>query len=139
MKPHRHARVAALAALLAAPTLAHAAEPGSAVSLLQVLPGLGAVLLLIAGCAWMARRAGLGGGRGGGNPAIRFISSQSLGARERVVIVEVNGQWLVLGVAPGRVNTLSQMPKPAAPETAVPDPLAKPAFAAWLEKALSKK
>ena len=129
-----------IVALLAAPALACAAEPGSAVSLLQVLPGLGAVLLLIAGCAWLARRAGLGGGRGGGNPAIRFVSSQSLGAREKVVIVEVNNQWLVLGVAPGRVNTLSQMPKPeaSAAPTAAPT-MAKPPFAVWLEKALSKK
>ena len=132
-------------ALLAAPAPACAAEPGSAVSLLQVLPGLGAVLLLIAGCAWLARRAGLGGGRVGGNPAIRFVSSQSLGAREKVVIVEVNNQWLVLGVAPGRVNTLSQMPKPesaaaVAPNAAVAAPtIAKPPFTVWLEKALSKK
>ena len=135
---------AVAAALLAAPGLAHAAEPGSAVSLLQVLPGLGAVLLLIAACAWVAKRAGLGGGRVGGNPAIRFISSQSLGAREKVVIVEVNGQWLVLGVAPGRVSTLSQMPKPESPaaspvSAATPDAPVKPAFAVWLEKALSKK
>jgi flagellar protein FliO/FliZ len=134
MRLHRHL----IATLLATPALAYAAEPGSAVSLLQVLPGLGAVLLLIAACAWVAKRAGLGGGgRVGGNPAIRFVSSQSLGAREKVVILEVNGQWLVLGVAPGRVSTL---PKPdAAAPSATPDAPVKPAFAVWLEKALSKK
>jgi len=127
-------------ALLPLCGIAQAAEPGSPGSMLQVLPGLGLVLVLIAVCAWVAKRIGLG--RIAGGQAIKFVASQSVGARERVVIVEVNQQWLVLGVAPGRVSTLSQMDKP---ETPAESPIgganqfAKPPFAAWLEKALSKK
>jgi len=37
-----------------------------------------------------------------------------LGQRERVVIVEVAGTWLVLGVAPGQVSKLHELPAPAA-------------------------
>ena len=139
MKPRATFRVAFGTSLMALHAAAHAAEPGSAGSMFQVLPGLALVLALIAACAWVAKR--IGPGRIGGQQAIKFISSQSLGAREKVVIVEVNNQWLVLGVAPGRVNTLSQMAKPeslAAPAGASTD-TAKPPFAVWLEKALSRK
>jgi len=127
-------------ALLPLCGIAQAAEPGSAGSMLQVLPGLGVVLGLIAVCAWVAKR--IGPGRIAGGQAIKFIASQSLGSRERVVIVEINQQWLVLGVAPGRVSSLGQMDKPetaAQPPAGSPNQLAKPPFAAWLEKALSKK
>ena len=127
-------------ALLACAAGAQAAEPGSAGSMFQVVPGLALVLGLIAACAWVAKRIGPGRIAGGGQ-AIKFVASQSLGAREKVVIVEVNQQWLVLGVSPGRVNTLSQMAKPE--QAAAPAPesssAAKPPFAVWLEKALSKK
>jgi flagellar protein FliO/FliZ len=133
-------RAAPAFALLPLCGTAQAAEPGSAGSMLQVVPGLAVVLALIALCAWVAKR--IGPGRIAGGQAIRFVASQSVGSRERVVIVEVNQQWLVLGVAAGSVTTLSQMDKP---ETVSEAPaggasqFAKPPFAAWLEKALSKK
>jgi flagellar protein FliO/FliZ len=128
-----------LAAAISCP-VAQAAEPGSPGSLFQVVPGLLFVLALIAACAWVARR--IGPVRAGNGAAIKFVSSQSVGGRDRVVIVEVNNQWLVLGVSPGRVNTLSQMAKP---ESVAPEAVsstasgAKPPFAAWLEKAMGKK
>jgi len=124
-------------------TAAQAAEPGSPGSLFQVVPGLLFVLALIAACAWVAKR--VGPVRAGNNAAIKFVSSQSVGGRDRVVIVEVNNQWLVLGVSPGRVNTLSQMAKPeqaleaASSGTVSTSSAAKPPFAAWLEKAMGKK
>ena len=137
-------------ALLSLTASAQAAEPGSAGSLFQVVPGLALVLGLIAACAWVAKR--IGPGRVGGHQAIKFIASQSLGSRDRVVIVEVNQQWLVLGVSPGRVNTLSQMARPDSAFTAssttessiagngdAAQAHLKPPFAAWLEKALNKK
>ena len=132
-------RVALAAALLGLHTAAQAADPGSAGSMLQVLPGLALVLALIGGCAWVAKR--IGPGRIAGGQAIKFVASQSLGARERVVIVEINQQWLVLGVAPGQVSTLSQMARPDLPAagSAGTDNIARPPFAAWLEKALNKK
>lgn len=132
-------RAAATVASFTVAGAAHAAEPGSAGSMMQVVPGLALVLGLIAACAWVAKR--IGPNRIAGGQAIRFVASQSLGSRDKVVIVEVNQQWLVLGVSPGRINTLSQMDKPASTETPVTgnEQIAKPPFAAWLEKALSKK
>lgn len=98
------------------PILAHAADavaPAPAVSaagsLLQVFIGLVAVLLLIAATAWVAKRFGVT--RGGASNVLNVISSASVGARERVVVVEVGESWLVVGVAPGSVNALMTLPR----------------------------
>mgnify|MGYP000383068744 CR=1 FL=1 len=48
----------------------------------------------------------LGSGTG---QSMRVVSAISVGTRERVVLVQVGEQQLVLGVAPGRVNLLQQI------------------------------
>jgi len=66
------------------------------------------------------------------------VGERAVGTRERVVLVEVAGQWLVLGVAPGQVRTLANLPRPdnLPPEAPAPSPV--PPFAGWLERALKK-
>ncbi len=81
----------------------------SAGSLLQVFIGLVAVLLLIFGTAWVAKRLGVT--RGGSSNLLHVVSSASVGARERVVVVEIGDNWLVVGVAAGSVNALMTLPK----------------------------
>src|SRR3954469_23409968 len=78
-------------------------------SFLQMIAGLSAVLGAIAGAAWLARRCGFNAARPGS--VVRLVSSQSLGPRERVVVVEIGDQWLVLGVSAGQVSRLSRMPR----------------------------
>ncbi len=98
------------AVLLAVPATAHAAGEtagygGLALSLLGVL----AVFVAL---AWLARRfLPAAGARG----SLRMVASLSVGARERVVVVELAEEWLVLGVGGGRVNLLARMPAGAAP------------------------
>jgi flagellar protein FliO/FliZ len=105
-------------ALPGLPALAHAADAAVAAqapavstagSLLQVFIGLVAVLLLIAATAWVAKRLGVT--RGSSSGLLHVVSSIPVGARERVVVVEVGESWLVVGVAPGSVNTLMTLPK----------------------------
>ena len=93
----------------AADTQAAAPAVSTAGSLLQVFIGLVAVLLLIAATAWVAKRLGVT--RGGASGLLQVVSSASVGARERVVVVEVGDSWLVVGVAPGSVNALMTLPK----------------------------
>lgn len=98
--------------LLGLPALAQAADApavSAAGSLLQVFIGLVAVLLLIAATAWVGKRFGIA--RGGSSGLLQVIGSASVGARERVVVVEVGESWLVVGVAPGSVNALATLPK----------------------------
>ena len=94
----------------AAPVLP--ADPVSGSGLLQMGFGLFVVLALILALAWMMRR--LGGVQGGANSALRILGGLSLGTRERVVLVQVGEQQVLLGVAPGRVQTLHVLEQPIA-------------------------
>ena len=126
------------------PVLAHAANtvaaaPAPAVSaagsLLQVFIGLVAVLLLIAATAWVAKRFGVT--RSGASNVLQVISSASVGARERVVVVEVGESWLVVGVAPGSVNALMTLPRGEIQPQAAPTLNAS--FAAGLQQLIEKR
>jgi len=129
----------AACALLSLPALATGtpAEPAisAAGSLLQVFIGLVAVLLLIAGTAWVAKRLGVT--QGGASSLLRVVSSASVGTRERVVVVEVGESWLVVGVAPGSVNALMTLPKGEI-QSAV-SPSLNSSFAARLHQMIEKR
>jgi flagellar protein FliO/FliZ len=94
------------------------------------------VLAVIGGIAWLMKRmAPRGYGSGG---VLRVVAGTAVGQRERVVVVEVGGSWLVVGVAPGSVNLLQQMPRaelPAAATTTLPST----AFAVWLKQVMEKR
>jgi flagellar protein FliO/FliZ len=111
---------------------AETASPPPGPDLLPTTLGLALVLALIFGAAWLVRRIGLLGR--GGSGLLRVVASQAVGQRERVVVLEVGEQWLVLGVAPGRVNALQTLPRGTTPEIAA----ALPTFAALLARATGK-
>lgn len=101
--------------------------------------GLIVVIALIFACSALLKRFGPYKKRGG--RSLDIIASQSLGPRERVVVVEVEDTWLVLGVAPNSVNTLHTMPAgereepPARPGSATANPSFGEAFAENLRRA----
>ena len=70
----------------------------------QLVIGLFIVLLCILALAWLARRFNRLQSTPDGS--LRLLGGLSMGARERVVLVQVGSQQLLLGVAPGRINTL---------------------------------
>ncbi|WP_454765952.1 flagellar biosynthetic protein FliO [Cupriavidus campinensis] len=78
-------------------------------SLAQAGLGLFAVIALILGMAWVARRVGLVR-HGTGGAAMKVVGSLMLGARQKVVMVEVGDTWLVLGVSAGEIRPLHTMP-----------------------------
>jgi flagellar protein FliO/FliZ len=130
---------AAQSAQNAAPQSAATASAGS---FFQVLLGLVVVLGLLAAIAWLLKRVNLS--RITGAAPVKIVGGVSVGARERVVVVEVAGQWIVVGVAPGQVNALSTMARPEhlpAAEQALAAPPAQPgdSFAAWLKQKLDKR
>ncbi len=119
--------------------------------MLQVTFGLLLVLGMIVGLAWAVAR--LGRLRPTSNATVRVIAAASVGPRERVAVVEVAGQWLVLGGAPGSVNLVDRtLPQAAGARDVASmhaDTLAAsaaaatlpplPPFAAWLQRALRRK
>jgi flagellar protein FliO/FliZ len=82
-------------------------------SLLQLILGLAAVLVLIFGGAWFLKRYGRVSGLIGSG-AVRVLGAVSLGARERAVLLQVGARQLLVGVAPGRVQTLYVLDEPIA-------------------------
>ncbi|PHR65567.1 MAG: flagellar biosynthetic protein FliO [Idiomarina sp.] len=92
------------------------------------------VLILIIGiillCAWLFRK--LNGTSLGHSKLLNVVGSVAVGQRERVVIVEINDTWLVLGVAAGNVTKLHDMPAQERPEPQLNS------FAARLQQALNK-
>ncbi len=114
--------------------------PSASAGLLQVLLSLGLVLgLLWLTLSWLRRLQQ--GGRSGQGAALKIVASTAVGTRERVVVLEVGEQWLVVGVAPGRVNGIATLTKPEAssntPAT-TPTPEANKDFAAWLKHIMER-
>ena len=90
------------ALLLLTPASAMAAPSALAASG-QMLVSLLLVMGLIGGLFVVLKRLQV---RGGASGAIRVLAAQSVGTRERAVLVEVAGRQVLIGVAPGRVQTL---------------------------------
>lgn len=103
---------APLAALLAGTVAAAPAEnasrlvesPLSADSLIDTALGLLIVLGVMLALAWLVKRYAQLPGLGKGQ--VQILGGVSLGARERAVLLTVEGRRLLVGVAPGRVQTL---------------------------------
>lgn len=125
-------------------SIASAAEPavqpsvpasgdGVAAQLMQLMLGLLLVIGLIFLLAWLVRRMQQVVPRGG--QVIQLLASQSLGTRERLLLVEVGGEQILLGLTPGSITALHVLSKPVSTATAQP---ATPEFAQRLMELLGK-
>lgn len=96
---------------------ATATEP--AMPVLSTLVSLFVVLAAIAAAAFLVKR--LGRGNAGETRLMRVVSQLPLGTREKISIVELDDQWLVLGVTAQQITLLAQT---ARKEGATPAPQA---------------
>ncbi|SFL65589.1 flagellar biosynthetic protein FliO [Rugamonas rubra] len=114
-------------------------SPSSAGSLLQTTLALAFVLALLVGLAWLLKR--YGPKSMGSSSAVRLVGSLSVGTRERILVVEVGEQWIVVGASPGRMNALATMPRQQQEEIADhPQPgLAGANFAEWFKQTIEKR
>jgi flagellar protein FliO/FliZ len=106
------ALTASAAEPFAAPRAADPVTVSPAGGLLQVTLSLLLVLAAVFAAAWAVRRL-----RGFGRlapGAIEIVADVALGQKERAVLVQVGKQQILLGVAPGRVNTLHVLAEPVA-------------------------
>jgi len=93
------------------------ATPGvvGAAPIAQVVVVLVLLVGLILGLAWLLRR--FGGARFGGEGPVRVLGGVSLGQRERAMLLQVGETQLLVGVAPGRVQTLYILQEPVTLDT----------------------
>ena len=87
-----------------------------------------AVVAVILLCSWLLRR--IGPARHWQGQSLQVVGSTLLGPRERVVIVEVQGTWLVLGVTASQISQLHALPAPSEE----PTPPAPPGAAGVAER-----
>ena len=109
-----------------------APDPFSWVELLKVLGGLFLVIALMVAALWALRRAQPGFAAGGQN--FHVLATLSLGPRERLLLIQVGGQQLLLGAGPQGVRTLHVLPEPltfSTPEAA--------GFPEWLRKVMERR
>lgn len=98
-------------------------------SMLQITFSLLLVLVAIAAVAWLLKRMNIAQ-QGTGN-LLKVIGSVAIGQRERVVLLEVEDTWLLVGVGPNQIRTLHTLPK-SAENQSVQQPVADNKFAQLL-------
>jgi flagellar protein FliO/FliZ len=92
----------------AQPTLPTPAPgPVGAGQLVQIILALGLVLALVVALGWGAQRLRLTKGNTGRH--IKIVDTLALGARERLMLVEVDGERVLIGIASGRLERLHAM------------------------------
>ncbi|WP_053133258.1 flagellar biosynthetic protein FliO [Pseudomonas sp. MIACH] len=131
--------------LVALPLHAWAAEPvaqavvaapagtGLGGQLTQLVLGLLLVVGLIFVLAWLLRRVQQVGP--GNAQVIEMIGSRALGPRDRLVLVQVGEEQILLGLTPGRITPLHVLKTPVNVDQSKP---ATPEFAQRLMELLGK-
>ena len=118
---------------MAAETTASMSSAGMGAQLSKLLLGLLLVIGLIFLLAWLLRRVQQLNPRGA--QVIKIISTQALGPRDRLVLVQVGGEQILLGLSAGRITPLHVLEEPVHLPDAEP---ATPEFAQRLMELLGK-
>jgi flagellar protein FliO/FliZ len=117
--------------------------PTAGGSLLQTTLSLIVVLAVLVGLAWVLKRYGPKTVTGSAN--VKLVGALSVGARERILVVEVGEQWIVVGASPGRMNALATMPRqeaefgPPSPAAGSGHVLPSANFAEWFKQTIEKR
>ncbi len=104
-------------ALLSAPVLAQETEknvpgvdPMSSGYLLKLTLGLVGIVVLIFVLAWLMKKMQLT--QFTQNGLIQIVSAISVGHRDRIALIQVGEEQVLIGLTPGRIHTLHTMKSP---------------------------
>ncbi|WDY60578.1 flagellar biosynthetic protein FliO [Pseudomonas sp. PSKL.D1] len=119
----------------ASPQAAQAAPPGSlGGQLAQMVFGLLLVVGLIFFLAWLLRR--MQGSAPKGGQVIEIVGSRAIGPRDRLLLVQVGKEQVLIGHTPGSIETLHVMAEPV--EVPASARQATPEFAQRLMELMGK-
>lgn len=116
----KHGYLALGALLISGQAMAQAADRGALAGdeiwqpVLRMGLSLIVVLAVLAGCAWAAKRLRRGGAFQGG--LIQITGGLSLGGRDKVVLLRVGGDELLVGVSPSGMRLLHVLNRKAEPK-----------------------
>ncbi len=102
--------------------------------LLQLVLGLMLVIGLIFLLAWLVRRIQQSLPVKSSNQVISLLASQALGPRDRLLLVQVGKEQILLGLTPGTITPLHVLQEPV--DISAPEGNMTSAFAQRLAKAL---
>ncbi|MES2049003.1 MAG: flagellar biosynthetic protein FliO [Pseudomonadota bacterium] len=126
--------------LLALPATTASAETAAispATGLLQIFLGLIAVLTLMGVAAWFFKK--IGPVNTGNKIPVKIVGGVSVGNRERIMVVEVADQWIVVGVTANQINTLSTMPRQEKLVEEQQSSTPENQFSTWLKRTMAKR
>lgn len=69
---------------------------------------------------------------------IKVIGALNLGKNQRLVVIEVGDEWIVLGATPQHISTITKMPRQEADNAGIVDGASNANFPAWMQGALQK-
>ncbi|WP_144395183.1 flagellar biosynthetic protein FliO [Pleionea sediminis] len=111
--------------------------PSLASSVVSVFIALVFIIIIIIACAWVLRRMGGAGFQKSAD--IKVCASHMLGAKERLVIIKVDGKHILLGVTPSSINKIEELSENCIEETSS-DPISfQSAFSSQVKKMLGKR
>ncbi|MEN9867567.1 MAG: hypothetical protein RL748_3157 [Pseudomonadota bacterium] len=121
-------------ALISAST-AVANPPATGIAnLLQVISALILVVVIMLALAWALKN--FGPKRLMGRVPVQVVGGVNLGGRERVLVIEVADQWIVIGTTPNQITTLATLPAQSLTNQEMQP--GKP-FSDWLKQIMEKK
>ena len=93
-------------------------NPMSSSYLIQLILGLVVVILCVVALAWFAKK--MNKFNSSSDESIKIISAISMGTREKVVLLQVGEEQLLVGVSPGNINKLHTLNTPVISTNANP-------------------
>lgn len=119
----------------------HPTSPAPSAALGQIAYGLIIVLALMLGAAWLFKK--INPTALGNKLPVKVVGGVSVGNRERVMVVEVADQWIVIGVTATQINALTTMQKINLSENEMMEDkverLSGMPFSGWLKKTMENR
>ncbi|GAA6134832.1 hypothetical protein NBRC116188_16220 [Oceaniserpentilla sp. 4NH20-0058] len=100
----------ALAAAQTAPVIANPVIPNSQDQIIEVSIALALVLAMIYAIAWFVKRKQVV--QGFTNIPMKTIGVIPMGVKEKIILIEVGGKQILLGVTANNINTLATFDEP---------------------------
>ncbi len=108
-------------------------EPMSPSYLIKLTGGLVLVVAVIFTLAWLVKRLNLA--QHSQNGLLRIVAGLAVGTKDRIVLLQVGDEQILLGLSPGRIEKLHTLSDPIIIED---DSHSSTAFAEKLNKLMSK-
>lgn len=122
---------------LAANATETAAPAVSAGTYVQTGLALSLIVALLIGTAWLAKK--ISGGKSFGQGGIKIVGGVTLGPRERIVLLEVGDEWIVVGIVPGQIRTLHRLEKGTTLDAEGLAVSAEKPFTQWLQAVTERR